>query len=104
MQHFVAADTHIPERSFGLLPKAAVGARPEPDLLWQTDDERPGGPVVLTRPLLLFERPERVEAVAEVPDGPPIRFRWASGRSTASPARKGPNALPANGGATAAAA
>ncbi len=76
VQHFVAADTHIPERSFGLLPEAAAGARPEPDLLWQADNERPGGPVVLTRPLLLFERPERVEAVAEVPDGPPIRFRW----------------------------
>lgn len=28
------------------------------------------------RPLRLLERPEPVEAVAEVPDGPPIRFRW----------------------------
>ena len=24
----------------------------------------------------LFERPEPVEAMAEVPDGPPQRFRW----------------------------
>ena len=24
----------------------------------------------------LFERPERIEAVAEAPDGPPLRFRW----------------------------
>ena len=75
VQHFVAADTHIPERSFGLLPEAAGSARPEPDLLWQADDV--ASPVrSCTRPLLLFERPERVEAVAEVPDGPPIRFRW----------------------------
>ena len=35
-----------------------------------------GGPPVLTRPVVLFDRPEQVEAVAEVPDGPPIRFRW----------------------------
>jgi protein ImuB len=29
-----------------------------------------------TRPLRLFERPEPVEAVALMPDGPPLRFRW----------------------------
>jgi protein ImuB len=29
-----------------------------------------------TRPLRLFERPEPIEALAEVPDGPPLRFRW----------------------------
>ena len=28
------------------------------------------------RPLKLFERPEPIEALAEVPDGPPLRFRW----------------------------
>jgi protein ImuB len=28
------------------------------------------------RPIRLFERPEPVEAIAEVPDGPPVRFRW----------------------------
>lgn len=28
------------------------------------------------RPLRLFETPEPVEAVAEVPDGPPVHFRW----------------------------
>ena len=28
------------------------------------------------RPLRLFVRPEPIEAVAEVPDGPPLRFRW----------------------------
>ncbi len=30
----------------------------------------------ISRPLRLFARPEPVEAVAEVPDGPPARFRW----------------------------
>jgi protein ImuB len=28
------------------------------------------------RPLRLFARPELIEALAEVPDGPPLRFRW----------------------------
>jgi protein ImuB len=28
------------------------------------------------RPIRLFERPEAIEAIAEVPDGPPVRFRW----------------------------
>jgi hypothetical protein len=28
------------------------------------------------RPLRLLSRPEPIEAVAEVPDGPPLRFRW----------------------------
>ncbi|MEQ1539346.1 MAG: DNA polymerase Y family protein, partial [Sphingorhabdus sp.] len=29
-----------------------------------------------TRPLLLLDPPEAVDAIAEVPDGPPYRFRW----------------------------
>jgi protein ImuB len=28
------------------------------------------------RPVRLFARPELIEAIAEVPDGPPVRFRW----------------------------
>ena len=28
------------------------------------------------RPIRLFGRPEAIEAIAEVPDGPPVRFRW----------------------------
>jgi len=34
----------------------------------------PAGPPA--RPLRLFARPEPIEALAEVPDGPPLRFRW----------------------------
>ena len=33
-----------------------------------------------TRPLLLLDPPEAVEAIAEVPDGPPYRFRWRGGQ------------------------
>ena len=28
------------------------------------------------RPILLLAAPEPIETVAEVPDGPPLRFRW----------------------------
>jgi protein ImuB len=28
------------------------------------------------RPLRLFAKPEPIEVMAEVPDGPPLRFRW----------------------------
>jgi protein ImuB len=28
------------------------------------------------RPIRLFQRPEQIEAMAEVPNGPPVRFRW----------------------------
>ena len=37
------------------------------------NDERDAAP---SRPLRLFDRPEPIEALAEVPDGPPLRFRW----------------------------
>lgn len=29
-----------------------------------------------TRPLRLLSQPELVEAIAQVPDGPPVRFSW----------------------------
>ena len=32
--------------------------------------------VVVTRPSRLFEKPEPVDAIATVPDGPPLRFEW----------------------------
>lgn len=78
VQRFAAADTHIPERSFGLLAQAAGGSDgssflPAGDATL-LDGEAPVA--VLTRPMVLFERPEQVEAIAEVPDGAPIRFRW----------------------------
>ena len=34
------------------------------------------GSAAPARPLRLFVRPEPIEALAEVPDGPPLRFRW----------------------------
>ena len=44
------------------VPASASASAPAPD--------------PIDRPLRLFARPEPVEAIAEVPDGPPVRFRW----------------------------
>lgn len=60
----VPRESHIPERNQTTadgrwsVPSAVV-SRPTSD-----------------SPLRLFARPEPVEAVAEVPDGPPVHFRW----------------------------
>ena len=43
------------------------------------DRRRPGcraGQLSAARPLRLFARPEPVEAIAQVPDGPPVQFSW----------------------------
>ncbi len=52
---------------------AAETLRPEGRgvVLGEHDSSEP-----ISRPLRLFARPEPVEAIAEVPDGPPARFRW----------------------------
>lgn len=62
-------DGHIPERAEALAVAAEHPAQPSEaiDGLFATP---------VTRPLRLFARPEPVEAVAEVPEGPPVTFRW----------------------------
>ncbi|TCT05631.1 protein ImuB [Aquabacter spiritensis] len=64
-------DAHCPEAACRLVP-AQSARRAAPD---RPDPPPPdlAGPA---RPPRLFDRPELVEAVAEVPDGPPVRFRW----------------------------
>lgn len=67
---FAARDSHHPEREASLVSAAAAkagGAMPWP---LPEPDEPP------VRPLQLFEPPQPVETLAEVPDGPPLRFRW----------------------------
>jgi len=64
-------DTHVPERAARFLPaqdgNAALAADWE---IWREPDASP------TRPIRLLEPAEPIEVIAEVPDGPPIRFRW----------------------------
>jgi protein ImuB len=65
---FATQDSHHPVRA----AKALSAAAPQPQTPWP--EPEPGEPP--TRPLQLFAPPQPVEAIAEVPDGPPIRFRW----------------------------
>lgn len=80
VQRFVLTDTHIPERSFGRQPVAHLDAGSvrqaagNAALALASDQEPLGG--IITRPLILFDRPELMQTIAEVPDGPPLKFRW----------------------------
>jgi len=62
------ADSHVPERASHLAPLATAACA----LPWPTP--APGEPPA--RPIRLFEPPQPIEVLAEVPDGPPRRFRW----------------------------
>ena len=64
-------DTHIPERAVMAAPAQhhlATAVR----AVWPARVE--GEPPL--RPLRLFERPEEIKVIAQVPDGPPARFVW----------------------------
>jgi protein ImuB len=77
----VPQDTHIPEYAVTKVPAHAVDSSsyplPQPSSS-KGDEEECLEPASLspTRPIRLFERPEPVDAIAQVPDGPPVRFRW----------------------------
>jgi protein ImuB len=63
-----ARDAHDPVQAAHMLPyltQTPSAAWPEPE---------PGEPP--SRPLTLFSRPQWIEVMAEVPDSPPLRFRW----------------------------
>lgn len=69
VRRFGARDSHIPEQSEFALP----ALDPPPSGLWPTP--QPGEPPL--RPIHLFDPPQSIEVLgAEVPDGPPRRFRW----------------------------
>lgn len=61
-------DSHIPEQAQLAFP--AIHARAP--MRWPAPP--PGEPPL--RPLFLFDPPQPVEVIAQVPDGPPHRFRW----------------------------
>ncbi|MBS0472816.1 MAG: DNA polymerase Y family protein [Proteobacteria bacterium] len=69
MLSFLAQDTHIPEAA-----GVAVPAQHAPDPTVEWERREPGEPP--RRPLRLFAKPEPIEAVAQVPDGPPVTFQW----------------------------
>jgi protein ImuB len=65
----VPQDTHIPEFAMAMVPAHAVR---QPRAVQIIEQDSLGA----VRPIRLFDRPEPIEATAEVPDGPPVRFRW----------------------------
>jgi protein ImuB len=70
---FRPLDTHIPERAVDALPMTEPA--PMKDTSWEAPGTD-GSEMPPDRPLRLFARPEPVEVMAEVPEGPPLRFRW----------------------------
>lgn len=65
---FAARDSHIPEQAARTVPAQVPSTLPSRP--WTAP---PGPPA---RPLRLFDPPEPIETLAEVPDGTPLRFRW----------------------------
>jgi protein ImuB len=86
ISQYEPVDTHIPERAVRAVPLAASSygtAVTSPSRGRLTTENLSAWGLVEAeielppeRPIRLFARPERVEVLAEVPDGPPLRFRW----------------------------
>ncbi|MEM8811104.1 MAG: DNA polymerase Y family protein [Pseudomonadota bacterium] len=67
-----SVDSHVPEIEATMVPAALME---EADLGWPEADQ--GADLTpLARPIRFFTPPEPIETLAEVPEGPPIRFRW----------------------------
>jgi len=67
---FQPNDTHIPEAAAVAAPAQHAPLCETPWEAIRNTGEAP------RRPLRLFGKPEPIEALAEIPDGPPLRFRW----------------------------
>lgn len=65
IRRLIPIDSHVPEQGVIAVPSMD---RPPP----QIQSPRPANP----RPVHLFDPPQRVTVIAEVPDGAPQRFRW----------------------------
>ena len=79
----VPQDTHIPEYAVAAVPAHAIKQMPSaPPSLVEQDS------LSAVRPVRLFKRPESIEAIAQVPDGPPISFRWRHMRHQSRPCRR----------------
>lgn len=77
------AESHVPEYAVTEIPTSSW-ERGHPARFQELpgksgqDARAPSYQDTLTpaRPLRLFERPEPIDVIAEVPDGPPARFKW----------------------------
>ncbi len=64
VRRVIFRNSHLPERAALFTPVVNTAKKSD------------AGPVDQARPVKLLPRPEEIEALAEVPDGPPIRFKW----------------------------
>jgi len=72
VRKLIAQDSHLPEITAASVPAQAAGT----DDGWTAFRRHRVEAELSPRPLRLLARPEPIEALAEVPDGPPLRFRW----------------------------
>jgi protein ImuB len=72
VRKLIALDSHIPEIAAASSPAQAAGT----DDGWSAFRRHRVEAELAPRPLRLLAKPEPIEALAEVPDGPPLRFRW----------------------------
>jgi protein ImuB len=63
IQRYLPDEHHLPERSF----KKAQSLNEQPTTGWQTSKPRP---------ILLLEKPERIQVTAPIPDYPPMNFQY----------------------------
>lgn len=80
VQHLAVAPSHWPERASLRRPWLSVGvgagARADDLALRARAPAFAAAHHAGARPALLLERPEPIAVMAEVPDGPPLRFTW----------------------------
>ncbi len=72
VQRLLACDSHIPELAAATMPAQTAPDDP----CWEAYRGFRDAADLSPRPLRLLAKPEPIEALAMVPDGPPLRFRW----------------------------
>ncbi len=77
IRRLVPCDSHIPERAQAALPVHIETAVQDWNIPADCLVSAAKSPA---RPLWLLDPPESIEVLAEVPDGPPRRFRWRDTR------------------------
>jgi len=75
VQRLVQHDTHIPEYASVAMP-AHLRQQTQTAPHDFTQENLAQDSRIPSRPIRLFERPEPIEANAQVPDGPPLQFKW----------------------------
>jgi protein ImuB len=72
VRRLIAEDSHIPELAAAAVPAQMRGLDDGWAAWREFRDRHESG----ARPLRMLAQPEPIEAIAQVPDGPPLRFRW----------------------------